>query len=828
MADNLDRFTKHARQVLQLAQEEAVRLNHNYIGTEHLLLGLVREESGIASRVLRDLGATASEINRAVERLAPRNTRTSSSKPTLTPRTKHVIELAVEEARLLSHPYIGTEHLLLGLVQEGEGIAAEVLQTLGVSLDRVRTETNKAILEDQMQEKATKKKESKTPLTDQLGFDLTARAEQGKLDPVIGREKEIERVIQILSRRTKNNPALIGEPGVGKTAIVEGLAQRIINGDVPEPLIDKRLLMLDVGSLVAGTMYRGQFEERLKKVIEEITNSDAVLFIDEVHMLVGAGAAGSSVDAANLLKPALARGDLQCIGATTLDEYRKYIEGDASLERRFQPVLVEEPTIEQTVEILKGVRSAYEQHHQINISDEALNAAARLSARYVPDRFLPDKAIDLMDEAASRVRMYKSPHATSLRETFRELKTTQRRKEAAVEAKRFDDALGLRNQELDLERKLEQLRRGWQELVPQPTVNEEDIAEVVGMWTGIPLQRLMGEETARLLEMEQYLHKRVVGQEEPVKAISRAVRRARTGLKDPKRPIGTYMFLGPTGVGKTLLAKSLAEFLFGSEEALIKIDMSEFMERHNVSRLVGAPPGYVGYEEGGQLTEAVRRRPYCVVLLDEIEKAHPEVFNMLLQIMEDGNLADAKGRRVDFRNSILIMTSNVGATIIKHGGALGFATSREEAKQQEGEYQAMREHVMEALKRTFRPEFLNRLDGVMVFRNLSKEQITEIVDLELSKVRAQLTEQNIHLVVNQDVKEQIAEAGYDSEYGARPLRRVIQDKLEDRLSEGLLSGQFKPGDTVEVVLDAQKRIDLVVRGPESPEASPELADSLAA
>jgi ATP-dependent Clp protease ATP-binding subunit ClpC len=828
MADNLDRFTKHARQVLQLAQEQAVRLNHNYIGTEHLLLGLVMEENGIASRVLRDMGANAAEISRAVERMAPRNPRPPFGKPTLTPRTKHVIELAVEEARQLSHPFIGTEHLLLGLMQEGEGIATEVLRSMGIALDRVRTETNKAILENQAQEKAAKKKESKTPLTDQLGFDLTVRASEGKLDPVIGREKEIERVIQILSRRTKNNPALIGEPGVGKTAIVEGLAQRIVDGDVPEPLMDKRVLMLDVGALVAGTMYRGQFEERLKKVIEEITNADAILFIDEVHMLVGAGAAGSSMDAANLLKPALARGDLQCIGATTLDEYRKYIEGDAALERRFQPVRVDEPTIEETVEILKGVRPAYEKHHQLNISDEALGAAARLSARYVPDRFLPDKAIDLMDEAASRVRMYKSPHASNLRETFRELKSTQRRKEEAVEAKRYDDALDLRHHELDLEKQLEQLRRGWQELAPQPCVSEEDIAEVVGMWTGIPLQRLMGEETARLLEMEGYLHKRVVGQDEPVKAISRAVRRARTGLKDPKRPIGTFMFLGPTGVGKTLLAKSLAEFLFGSEEALIKIDMSEFMERHNVSRLVGAPPGYVGYEEGGQLTEAVRRRPYCVILLDEIEKAHPEVFNMLLQIMEDGNLADAKGRRVDFRNAILVMTSNVGANIIKHGGALGFATSSEESKLQEDEYQSMRERVMEALKRTFRPEFLNRLDGVMVFRNLSREQITEIVDLELNRVRIQLIEQNIRLEVSDDVKQLIAEAGYDSEYGARPLRRVIQDKLEDRLSEGLLAGEFKPGDVVDVVLDAQRRIDLVVRQSEPREGSPELAAPLVA
>ena len=637
-------------------------------------------------------------------------------------------------------------------------------------------------------------------------MDLTARAEEGKLDPVIGREKEIERVIQILSRRTKNNPALIGEPGVGKTAIVEGLAQRIIDGDVPETLIDKRVLMLDVGSLVAGTMYRGQFEERLKKVIEEITNSDAILFIDEVHMLVGAGSAGSSVDAANLLKPALARGELQCIGATTLDEYRKYIEGDAALERRFQPVLVDEPTIEQTIEILKGVRKMYEAHHQLKISDEALNAAARLSARYVPDRFLPDKAIDLMDEAASRVRMYKAPYANTLRDTFRELRTTQKAKEEAVEAKRYDDALDLRHREMDLEKQLEQLRKGWEDAAPQPVVSEEDIAEVVGMWTGIPMTRLVGEETARLLEMEEYLHKRVVGQDEPVKAIARAVRRARTGLKDPKRPIGTFMFLGPTGVGKTLLAKSLAEFLFGSEEALIKIDMSEFMERHNVSRLVGAPPGYVGYEEGGQLSEAVRRRPYSVVLLDEIEKAHPEVFNMLLQIMEDGNLSDAKGRRIDFRNTIVVMTSNVGANLIKHGGALGFATTRDDAARAEDEYQVMRERVTEALKRTFRPEFLNRLDGTMVFRSLTKDQIRDIVALELTRVNEQLVEQAVTLDIADEVKDFLADEGYDAEYGARPLRRIIQDKLEDQLSEAMLSGAVKPGSKVRVTLGDNKEL----------------------
>jgi ATP-dependent Clp protease ATP-binding subunit ClpC len=806
MADNFDRFTKQARQVLQVAQEEAIRLNHNYIGTEHLLLGLAKEEHGIAARVLREVGATPADVVRAVERMAPRNPRAPFGKPALTPRTKRVIELAVDEARQMGHPNIGTEHLLLGLVQETEGIAAEVLRSLGVNLDKVRQQTNKAILESQVQEKTSKKRESKTPLTDQLGLDLTGRAEEGKLDPVIGREKEIERVIQILSRRTKNNPALIGEPGVGKTAIVEGLAQRIVGGDVPEQLLDKRVLMLDVGSLVAGTMYRGQFEERLKKVIEEISNSDAILFIDEVHMLVGAGAAGSSVDAANILKPALSRGELQCIGATTLDEYRKYIEGDAALERRFQPVLVEEPTIEETIEILRGVRSTYEQHHQLKITDEALAAAARLSARYVPDRFMPDKAIDLIDEASSRVRMYKAPYATSLREAFRELKSTQRAKEEAVEAKRFDEALDLRYNEIELERKLEEMRKGWQDVAPPPTVTEDDIAEVVSMWTGVPLQRLVGEESARLLEMEGYLHKRVVGQNEPVEAIARAVRRARTGLKDPKRPIGTFIFLGPTGVGKTLLAKSLAEFLFGSEDALIKLDMSEFMERHNVSRLVGAPPGYIGYEEGGQLTEAVRRRPYSVILLDEVEKAHPEVFNMLLQIMEDGHLSDAKGRKVDFRNTILIMTSNIGANLIKHATSLGFILNREEDKQMEEEYKTMKERVMGALKDTFRPEFLNRVDGIMVFRSLSKDQIKNIVNLELQRVQDQLREQDLALDVSDDVRSFIAEEGYDADYGARPLRRVIQDKLEDRLSEAMLSGEFKPGYTVKVTLGEDKEL----------------------
>lgn len=818
MSDKLDRFSKRARKVLTMAQEEAQRLNHNYIGTEHLLLGLVKEDQGVAVKVLRELGVEPMQVIKAIERAVGKGDRPPYGKPTLAPRTKRVIELSVEEARLMGHQYIGTEHLLLGMVREGEGIAVNVLRSLGVSLDKVRTTTAKSLLEGE-QTLERKKQESKTPLIDQLGMDLTRQAEENKLDPVIGREKEIERLIQILSRRTKNNPALIGEPGVGKTAIVEGLAQRIIAGDAPETLLDKRVLMLDVGSLVAGTMYRGQFEERLKKVIEEIKESGAILFIDEVHMLVGAGSAGSAVDAANILKPALARGEVQCIGATTLDEYRRYIEGDASLERRFQPVLVEEPTIEDTITILQGIRSVYEQHHKLEITDEALVAAAQLSARYVADRYLPDKAIDLVDEAASRVRMYKSPEASNLREAFVNLKSLQKEKNAAISGERFDDAIDLRYREVELRHQLDQMRAGWETLAGKPRVTAEDVAEVVAMWTGVPVKRIAGEESERLLQMEQALHERVVGQSEAIKAISKAVRRARAGLKDPKRPIGTFMLLGPTGVGKTLLAKTLAEFLFGSDEALIKLDMSEFMERHNVSRLVGAPPGYIGYEEGGQLTEAVRRRPYCVVLLDEIEKAHPEAQNMLLQIMEDGHLSDAKGRRVDFRNAILVMTSNVGANLIKRASKLGFAFTTDDDQKREQDYENMRDRVTEALKQQFRPEFLNRLDGIMVFRHLTKEELTSIVDLELKRVYAQLSEHDIRLELTPEAILFLAEEGYDPEFGARPLRRVVMNHVEDKLSEGVLAGEFRPGDTVtaSVVLDeAGKRqlsLDVTLSGP---------------
>ena len=803
MSDKLDRFSKRARKVLTMAQEEAQRLNHNYIGTEHLLLGLVKEDQGVAVKVLRELGVEPIQVIRAIEKAVGRGDRPPYGKPTLAPRTKRVIELAVEEARLMGHQYIGTEHLLLGLVREGEGIAVNVLRSLGVSLDRVRTQTARSLLESE-QHQESKRQESKTPLIDQLGLDLTQQAQEDKLDPVIGRQKEIERVIQILSRRTKNNPALIGEPGVGKTAIVEGLAQRIIAGDAPESLLDKRLLMLDVGSLVAGTMYRGQFEERLKKVIEEIKDSGAILFIDEVHMLVGAGSAGSAVDAANILKPALARGEVQCIGATTLDEYRRYIEGDASLERRFQPVVVEEPSIEETVTILQGVRPVYEEHHRLEITNEALEAAAQLSARYVADRYLPDKAIDLVDEAASRVRMYKSPEAASLREAFVNLKVLQKEKADAISEERFDEAIDLRYREVELRHQMDQMRSGWDALAQRPRVTAEDIAEVVAMWTGVPVRRIAGEESERLLQMEKALHERVVGQDEAVRAISKAVRRARAGLKDPKRPIGTFMLLGPTGVGKTLLAKTLAEYLFGSDEALIKLDMSEFMERHNVSRLVGAPPGYVGYEEGGQLTEAVRRRPYCVVLLDEIEKAHPEAHNMLLQIMEDGHLSDAKGRRVDFRNAILILTSNVGANLIKRASKLGFAFTADGDVKREQDYESMRERVTDALKQSFRPEFINRLDGVMVFRHLTREELTHIVDLELKRVYMQLNENEIVLELTPEAKLFLAEEGYDPDYGARPLRRVVTDLVEDRLSEGMLAGDFKPGDTLTATVETDE------------------------
>ncbi len=793
-------FTDTARRALKLAQQEAERMHHAQIGTEHLLLGLLREKEGLASRVLRELGLQSGDVQHWVERLSTQRRRSPlfDADLNLTPRTKRVLELAGFEARDRGDSRIDTEHILLGLVRQGDGTALEVLGRLGVTGDQVVRFTDRVLQQQPVVAGKRKRKAGKTPLTDQLATDLTALAEQDKLDPVIGRQQEIERVIQILARRTKNNPALIGEPGVGKTAIVEGLAQRIIAGETPEPLLDKRVLQLDVGSLVAGTMYRGQFEERLKKVIAELKNSNSILFIDEVHMLVGAGSAGSAVDAANILKPALSRGELQCIGATTLEEYRKHIESDAALERRFQPIMVEEPSVEETIEILHGIRSAYEQHHNLRISDEALDAAVRLSARYISDRFLPDKAIDVMDECASRVRMYKAPRATNLRELFARLKVTQRAKKEAVKDRRYEDATALRDEEVKLEEQLETARasRDADPSTSDLVVRPEDIAEMVSMWTGIPLTQLRSDETARLLQMEDEIHRRIVGQEEAVSAVAKAVRRARAGLKDPRRPIGSFIFLGPTGVGKTELAKALAEFMFGSEDALVQLDMSEFMERHTVARLVGAPPGYVGYEDAGQLTEAIRRRPFSIVVFDEIEKAHPEAFNMLLQIMEEGNLSDAKGRKVDFRNAIIVMTSNIGAEMIKRQSGLGFAVPRDEANDAERGYQEMRKKLMEELKRAFRPEFINRVDSVIVFHALTREEIAQIVNLELDKVCTRLAEYEIDLDATEATKALLAEEGYSEEYGARPLRRVIQRLVEDRLSDAILAGRFEAGDTV--------------------------------
>lgn len=806
----MERFTQRARRVLSLAHQEAERLRHNYIGTEHLLLGLLREEGGVAGRVLRELGLEINRVQEIVERLTESG-QFRGGKLELSPGTQQVLEYAVDEARKMGHQYIGTEHLLLGLVRHGEGIAMDVLRKLGITPEQIRRQTRRVLQESSSTRKTGEATEQrtpasrqeqpkpKTPMVDQLATDLTFLAEEGKLDPVIGRQMEIERVIQILARRNKNNPALIGEPGVGKTAIVEGLAQRIIEGDVPAPLLEKRVLQLDVGSLVAGTMYRGQFEERLKRVIDELKASGSILFIDEVHMLVGAGAAGSSVDAANILKPALSRGELQVIGATTLDEYRKHIESDAALERRFQPVVVDEPTIEETIEILRGVRSAYEEHHRLTISDDALDAAAHLSARYVTERFLPDKAIDLIDESSSRVRMYKSSSAQTAKDLMRQMREIRQNHALALEEGRNDDAQDLLERQEALEFQLNRLRTGW-DRASSPTVTAEDIAEVVSMWTGVPVMQIAQEESQRLLKMEEELRAQIVGQEEAIEAISKAVRRARAGLKDPRRPIGSFIFLGPTGVGKTELTKALARFMFGSEDALIQLDMSEFMERHNVSRLVGAPPGYVGYEEAGQLTEALRRRPYSIVVFDEIEKAHPEAHNMLLQIMEEGHLSDARGRKVDFRNAIIVMTSNVGADMIKRQASIGFALKRDEDVAERLAYDEMRKKLMDSLKRVFRPEFINRLDSVIVFRSLNKMDIQQIVELELNKVAQRLEEHSIVLRASDAALEKLADLGYDPDMGARPLRRVIQQKVEDPLSDALLAGEFEDQDTIFVDL----------------------------
>ena len=817
---NWERFTQRARRVLSLAQEEAEKLNHNYIGSEHVLIGLLREEGGVAGRVLKDLGLEISRVQAMIERMVGTGTRTPFTKIELAPTTKRVLELAVEEARRMGQHYISTEHLLLGLARQNDGTVADILKKFGVSTEQIRRQTRRALKEDPSANtervaarRASRKEKTKTPVIDQMATDLTSLAEDGKLDPVIGRTMEIERVIQILARRTKNNPALIGEPGVGKTAVVEGLAQRIVEGRVPEVLQDKRVLQLDVGSLVAGTMYRGQFEERLKRIIEELKTSDSILFIDEVHMLVGAGSAGSSVDAANILKPSLARGELQCIGATTLDEYRKYIESDAALERRFQPVQVDEPNPDEAVQILLGVKGAYEQHHNLEITEAAVQAAVKLSSRYVTERFLPDKAIDLIDESASRVRMYRAPQMADINEIYADLREIRDRREMALDDGRYDEAARLREEEESLQRSLDEMRAGSDGYSLK--VTPEDIAEVLSMWTGIPVAQLTQEESARLLEMEGELVKHIIGQEEAIKAISKAVRRARAGLKNPRRPIGSFIFLGPTGVGKTELTKALATFLFGTPDALIQLDMSEFMERHNIARLIGSPPGYVGYEDAGQLTEAIRRRPYSIVVFDEIEKAHPETFNILLQILEEGQLSDAKGSKVDFRNAMIIMTSNVGASAIKKQPNLGFYFQQDSGKQAEMEYNDMQKKLMDELKRAFRPEFINRVDSIIVFRQLAKEHIRQIVDIALEEVNERLAEYDIVVQASAEAKDWLAKTGYDEEYGARPLRRTIQAEIEDRLSDAMLAGRFMPGDTVlvdlendQIVLTHQERLPL--------------------
>ncbi len=819
---NWERFTQRARRVLSLAQEEAERLNHSYISSEHVLIGLLREEGGVAGRVLRELGLDVPRVQAMVARLSNKpSARTPFTKIELSPSTKRVLELAVEEARHMGKHYISTEHLLLGLARQNEGMALDVLRKFNITAEQIRRQTKQMLAESPVAASESprrrggtskKKEKSKTPMVDQLATDLTALAESVKLDPVIGRNTEIERVIQILARRTKNNPALIGEPGVGKTAIVEGLAQRIVNGRVPEVLHNKRVLQLDVGSLVAGTMYRGQFEERLKRVIEELKSSDSILFIDEVHMLVGAGSAGSSVDAANILKPALARGELQCVGATTLEEYRKNIESDAALERRFQPIRVEEPSAEESVKILKGIKGAYEKHHNLRITDEAIEAAVNLSTRYVTERFLPDKAIDLIDESSSRVRMYRVPQPADIRDAYDRLRAIREKRHQAVADELPDEAAYFVEQEEEIQRQLDQMRAGQSDDDKNIQVTAEDIAEVLAMWTGIPVYQFTEEESARLLQMEEKLREHIVGQEEAIEGISKAVRRARAGLKDPQRPIGSFIFLGPTGVGKTELTKALANFLFGSEEALVQLDMSEFMERHSVARLVGSPPGYVGYEDAGQLTEAIRRRPYSIVVFDEIEKAHPEVFNILLQIMEEGHLSDAKGNQVDFRNAMIIMTSNVGADTIKHGPNLGFAFRQDEAIKEKQQYAEMRKVLLDQLKRQFRPEFINRVDSIVVFRQLSQADIRQIVDIILGEVNDRLVDHELAIEATDAAKEWLGEHGYDAEFGARPLRRLIQTEIEDRLSDAVLSGKFGKGETV--LIDTEE--DEIVLRPSPP------------
>ncbi len=835
-----ERFTEKAIKVIMLAQEEARRLGHNFVGTEQILLGLIGEGTGVAAKVLKSLGVNLKDSRIEVEKIIGRGSGFVAVEIPFTPRAKRVLELSLEEARQLGHNYIGTEHLLLGLIREGEGVAARVLENLNIDLTKVRTQVIRMLGEtaEVGTGASTTKGNLKTATLDEFGTNLTKLASEAKLDPVVGRHSEIDRVVQILGRRTKNNPVLIGEPGVGKTAIAEGLAQRIQTGDIPDILEDKRVLTLDIGLLVAGTKYRGEFEERLKKIMEEIKSAgNVILVIDEVHTLIGAGAAEGAIDAANILKPALARGELQCIGATTLDEYRKHIERDAALERRFQPVMVGEPSIEDTIEILKGLRERYEQHHRLKITDDALEAAAHLGDRYISDRFLPDKAIDLIDEAGSRVRLINSKLPPEAKQIDRELRQVQKQKEESVRDQNFDQAGQLREKEMELSAKIKEVLDNKKEskagdqsdvdnsvksdskLLQSPLVSEEDVAHIVASWTGVPVQKLTETESVKLLNMEETLHQRLIGQDEAVKAVSRAIRRARVGLKNPNRPIASFIFSGPTGVGKTELTKSLASYFFGSEEAMIRLDMSEFMERHTVSKLIGSPPGYVGFNEGGQLTEAVRRRPYTVVLFDEVEKAHPDVFNLLLQLLEDGRLTDSKGRTVDFKNTLLIMTSNIGSKVIeKGGGGLGFEFSGNSVE--DSQYNRIKSLVNEELKQYFRPEFLNRLDEIIVFRQLTKNEVKEIAEIMLQEVFVRLQDKGIKLNVTDAFKERLVEEGYNPSYGARPLRRAVMRLLEDSLAEEVLSGRIKDGDNALVDIDDNKKVTINIS---SEESSQELA-----
>ncbi len=851
-----ERFTEKAIKVIMLAQEEARRLGHNFVGTEQILLGLIGEGTGVAAKVLKSMGVNLKDSRVEVEKIIGRGSGFVAVEIPFTPRAKRVLELSLEEARQLGHNYIGTEHLLLGLIREGEGVAARVLENLGVDLTKVRTQVVRMLGEtaEVTTGSGTSKGSVKTATLDEFGTNLTKLASESKLDPVVGRHEEIDRVIQILGRRTKNNPVLIGEPGVGKTAIAEGLAQRIQQGNIPDILEEKRVLTLDIGLLVAGTKYRGEFEERLKKIMEEIKSAgNVILVIDEVHTLIGAGAAEGAIDAANILKPALARGELQCIGATTLDEYRKHIERDAALERRFQPVMIGEPSIKDTIEILRGLRERYEQHHRLKITDEALDAAANLGDRYISDRFLPDKAIDLIDEAGSRVRLLNSKLPPEAKEVDKELRKVQKNKEEAIRDQNFTQAGELREKEVALRDKIKNLLQDIRQKttpsseskqavnpdsnhdnednssskdneskVSQPIVNEEDIAHIVASWTGVPVQKLTESESVKLLNMEETLHQRLIGQDEAVKAVSKAIRRARVGLKNPNRPIASFIFSGPTGVGKTELTKALAAYFFGSEEAMIRLDMSEFMERHTVSKLIGSPPGYVGFNEGGQLTEAVRRRPYTVVLFDEIEKAHPDVFNLLLQLLEEGRLTDSKGRTVDFKNTLIIMTSNIGSKVIeKGGGGLGFEFSGENIE--DTQYNRIKSLVNEELKQYFRPEFLNRLDEIIVFRQLSRNEVKDIAEIMLKEVFSRIKEKGISLTVSDDFKERLVEEGYNPSYGARPLRRAVMRLLEDSLAEEVLSGRIKDGDKAEVDIDDSKKVIVKHMGNDS--STPELASA---